>query len=90
MRRDCAFCANFRSVMSRAIFDAPMILPSMSFTGDMVTETWINSPSLRCRTVSKGATRSPRRRLAMMRASSSYRSGRIKNVMGLPMASSAV
>jgi len=71
MRRDSPSCASFRSVMSRAIFDAPMILPLMSLIGDMVTETWISSPSLRWRTVSKGATRSPRRRLAMMRSSSS-------------------
>ena len=41
-----------RSVMSRAIFDAPMILPSAFLMGDTVSEISTKLPSLRWRTVS--------------------------------------
>ncbi len=41
-----------RSVMSRAIFDAPMISPELSRSGDSVTEMLISWPSARTRTVS--------------------------------------
>jgi hypothetical protein len=41
-----------RAVMSRAIFEAPMIRPGESRTGETVSETSISVPSLRRRTVS--------------------------------------
>ncbi len=44
--------ASTSSVMSLAIVDAPMMLPLRSFTGEMLTDTWIRRPSLRCLTVS--------------------------------------
>jgi hypothetical protein len=44
--------ASFCFVMSRAIFDAPMILPRESMIGDEVSDTWICVPSLRTRMVS--------------------------------------
>ena len=44
--------AFFRSVMSRAIFGAPEIFPSLSTTGDMVRETSTSLPSWRWRMVS--------------------------------------
>ena len=40
-------------VMSRATFEAPTRTPSLSQTGDIVTETSMISPSLRRRRVSK-------------------------------------
>ena len=42
-----------RSVMSRAIFEAPMIVPRALRIGEMVTDTSSNRPSLVRRTVSK-------------------------------------
>ena len=41
-----------RSVMFRAVFDAPMTLPSVFFKGDTVSETFTGLPSLCRRTVS--------------------------------------
>ncbi|HEX8852439.1 MAG TPA: PAS domain S-box protein, partial [Pyrinomonadaceae bacterium] len=41
-----------RDVMSRAIFDAPTMRPSASFTGETVSDTSTKVPSLRRRTVS--------------------------------------
>jgi hypothetical protein len=51
--------ACLRSVMSRAMFDAPTITPMLSLSGEMVTETSIFLPSFLTRTVSKGSTLSP-------------------------------
>jgi hypothetical protein len=45
--------ARRRSVMSRAIFEAPTMVPDSSRTGEMVSEMSISEPSLRLRTVSK-------------------------------------
>ena len=53
--------ARFRSVMSRATFDAPTTRPSASRTGETVREMSSRRPSLATRTVSKCSTRSPRR-----------------------------
>jgi hypothetical protein len=39
--------------MSLEIFDAPTILPSAFLTGEMVRETTIRLPFLRCLTVSQ-------------------------------------
>jgi len=49
--------------MSRAIFDAPVILPRAFLTSEMASETSIKLPCLHCRTVSKGSTRWPRRKV---------------------------
>jgi hypothetical protein len=38
--------------MSRAILDAPMTFPALSFTGDTVNEMLISMPSFRRRIVS--------------------------------------
>ena len=45
--------ATFRSVMSRATFDAPIIAPRASLTGDTVSDMGMKRPSLVRRTVSK-------------------------------------
>ena len=45
--------ATFRSLMSRATFEAPMIFPAASLIAETVTETSTLLPSLRKRTVSK-------------------------------------
>src|ERR1700739_777451 len=62
-----AFCAflkassdSFRSVISRAIFDAPTTRPLASLIGEIVRETCRWRPSLVVRTVSKCSKRSPR------------------------------
>lgn len=47
------FLARFWSVISRAIFDAPTILPNSSDMGDTHSEMLTKLPSLRCRKVSK-------------------------------------
>ena len=60
--------SRFRSVMSRATFDAPMTRPSSSRIGETVREMSIRRPSLATRTVSKCSTRSPRRKLLQDRA----------------------
>ena len=82
--------ARFCSVMSRAIFDAPTILPSAFLTGETVNETAIRLPCLRCRTVSKWSIRSPRLMRVRIARSSSCRSCGMTIVMGWPIASSAV
>ena len=53
-------------VMSRAIFDAPMILPSALLTGEIVRDTSTRLPSFRNRTVSKCSIRSPRLSCSMI------------------------
>ena len=40
------------AVMSRAMVEAPMIRPSLSFTGEMLTDTLMICPSFLRRTVS--------------------------------------
>ena len=45
--------AESRSLMSRAIFDAPITRPASSRIGDTVSEIGMSVPSFRCRTVSK-------------------------------------
>ena len=61
--------ARFVSVVSRAIFDAPMISPRAFFTGEIVRETSNKVPSLRRRNVSKWSTRSPFLSFAKMEGS---------------------
>ena len=51
--RCSASCVFFCSVMSRAIFEAPITLPYSSLTSDMVSDTSTRVPSRRMRTVSK-------------------------------------
>ena len=41
-----------RSVTSRAIFEAPMMVPLSSLIGETVSDTAISAPSLRWRVVS--------------------------------------
>jgi hypothetical protein len=53
MRSFSCASARLRAVMSRAIFEAPMIRPCWSFTGEIVSEMSSGVPSLRSRTVSK-------------------------------------
>ena len=79
-----------RSVMSRAIFEAPTMRPVESLTGDTVIDTSISRRSRVMRTVSKCSTRSPRRSLAMTSSSSARRSSGTISVMGWPIASAAV
>ena len=50
--RASALATCVRSVMSRAIADAPMIVPSWSRRGDTVRETATRVPSARSRSVS--------------------------------------
>ena len=51
-RSDCCSSARRFSEISRAILDAPMMVPCASFTGEIVTETGTSVPSLRWRMVS--------------------------------------
>jgi hypothetical protein len=76
--------------MSRAIFEAPTMVPLASRTGEIVTDTSINLPSLVARIVSKWSTRSPRRRRSRIIGSSSSRSGGNRVSMLLPTISSAL
>lgn len=71
-----------RAVMSRATFDAPMILSSAFLTGEIVNDTSIRLPSLRNRTVSKCSMDSPRRICSVIAGSSFACSGgtRIESV----------
>lgn len=50
--RNC-FSVCFRSVMSRATLDAPIIRPALSLTGETVSEMLSRRPSLVWRSVSK-------------------------------------
>ena len=79
-----------RSAMSRAIFEAPMIVPCASLIGDTVSEMGIRWPFLVRRTVSKWSILSPRRRRASTSASSARRSSGMIRVMFWPTASAAV
>jgi hypothetical protein len=54
--------ARFRSVMSRAILEAPIRAPCSSRIGDTVSEIGTRVPSRRRLSVSKWTTFSPRRR----------------------------
>ena len=59
--RSASACSAFmRSVMSRAIFDAPTTLPCAFLSGETEREILTNAPSLRTRVVSKCSMRSPR------------------------------
>ncbi len=78
-----------RSLMSRATFDAPMMVPLAVRTGDTVSEIGIRRPSLVRRTVSKWSTLSPLRIRASTSSSSAPRSSGIIREMCRPMASSA-
>ena len=76
--------------MSRAIFDAPMMLPEPSRIGEIVSETSSRRPSLATRTVSNDSTRCPRRSCSRIACSSSIRSGGTIRVIAWPTASWAV
>ena len=72
------------SEMSRAIFDAPMIVPSAARTGETVSEISIELPSLRCRIVSKCSTARPERIVARTLSSSDWRSAGMIDPNRLP------
>ena len=55
-----AASARLRSVMSRAMVEAPKTRPSSSTSGEIVRATSIRVPSFRTRTVSHWVIRSPR------------------------------
>ena len=76
--------------MSRAIFDAPTILPSLFLIGEMVSDTSTRLPSLRSRTVSKWSIRSPRRMRCSRAGTSSGWSAGTRTDSGWPTISSAV
>ena len=76
--------------MSRAIFDAPTIVPAASLIGDTLMDTSMGVPSLRTRTVSKCSTDFPDRMRAMTTCSSLRRSGGMMIVTGRPIASPAM
>ena len=76
--------------MSRAILEAPIVLPRMSFTGETETETLNRRPAFVTRTVSKGSMRSLARSLRMISVSSYCNSGGMIIVIGWPTASVAV
>ena len=82
--------ARFRSVMSRATFAAPMIVPSASRIGETLSETSMTRPSFVSRWVSKWPTRSPRRMRSRIRTMSSEWVSGIKVETGLPTISRAV
>ena len=82
--------ARRRSVMSRAILNAPMTRPSSSRTGETVREISTCRPPLATRTVSKCSTRSPRRSRSRIARSSSCRSGGMIRMIDRPTASAAV
>ena len=63
--------ARFRSVMSRAIFDAPTMLPFGSRIRETVREMSRRRPSFATLMVSKCSTRSPRRSRSRITYSSS-------------------
>ena len=75
--------------MSLAIFEMPTIAPVRSRTGEIVTHTSTNVPSLRRLTVSNGSMRLPARTFAITRVSSSRRSSGMIIVIGRPTASLA-
>ena len=81
--------ARFRSVMSRATFEAPTILPSASQIGETLSDTSMMRPSLVHRLVSKWFTRSPCRIRSRIWMTSSLCSGGFRTEMCLPMISSA-
>ncbi len=85
-----AASAFFCSLISRTIFEAPMIFPSASLIGEMVAETLKRLPSFRTRTVSKWRTRSPRPIRARMSTSSCRRSAGNRRVIGWPIISAAL
>jgi hypothetical protein len=82
--------ARLRSLRSRAIFEAPMMVPAVVRTGDTVTTIGMRSPPLATRTVSKWSITSPARRRAMTFSSSAKRSGGTISVIGWPIASAAL
>ena len=85
-----ASSARRRSVMSRAIFDAPMIAPASLRIGDTVIEIGTSVPSLRRRQVSKWSTTSPLRIRRSTSSSSDWRSSGTISRIDLPMASAAL
>jgi len=88
--RRAAMFAAMRSVMSRAIFDAPTTRPVSSCIGDTVSEIGISVPSLRCRIVSKWVSDSPARMRPSTMSSSDWRSAGIIIRIERPTASAAV
>ena len=84
-----ASSARLRSVMSRATFDAPMILPPASWIGETVSDTSTRPPSLRVRCVSKWSTCSPRADPLWDPGTSSGWSGGTNTDSGRPTTSAA-
>jgi hypothetical protein len=82
--------STLRSVMSRAIFEAPMTTPCSFRIGETVIERSSNRPSFARRTVSKCSTRTPRRIREMISFSSSRRSAGIRIEMCFPFTSDSL
>ena len=82
--------AQWKRIVSRETFDAPMTRPSASRTGETVSEISRRRPSFATRTVSKWSIRSPRTSRARIVRSSSTRSGGMISVIDRPIASSVV
>ena len=85
-----ACSARVRSLMSRAIADAPAIRPSLSRIGDSVRETGISEPSLRRRSDWYCFRCSPAVRRRSRFGSSSARSSGTRIETDRPIASAAV
>ncbi len=89
-RRLSSASARFRSVMSRAMVDAPVTAPDASRMGETVSETARWTPSLATRSVSRVSTASPLATACRMSCSSSRRSRGTNVEMWRPIISSAV
>src|SRR5947199_727196 len=79
-----------RSLMSRAVFEAPMTSPFAFLIGDTVREISKRVPSFRMRVISKCSIFSPWLMRARISSSSASRSGGMTIVMDRPTASAAV
>src|ERR1700683_304947 len=75
---------------SRAIWEAPTILPAESFSGEIVSDTITCPPFFAIRTVSKCSMRSPARKRCKISASWACKSGGMRIVIGFPRTSCSV
>ena len=87
-QRAAVSSARFRSVTSRATFEAPTTTPALLRTGETVSETKTRRPSLPMRSVSKWSTRSPRRSRDRIVSSSARSSGGMMRMIDWPIISS--
>ncbi len=81
---------SLRSVMSRLIEAAPVIVPVASRIGETLSEIQMRCPSLRMRSASENSTTSPRCRRCSRSRSVSCSSGGISRKIDSPTISSAV